>query len=85
MIAPSDIETIMERATSGKQLDKARIFRPSWFPLDAMWWGVAIVVLRQVFEVVGKLIPYDATNPFMQGLRMVLKVLSGYLPNKTTK
>jgi predicted RecB family nuclease len=27
----SDLETILERATSGKQLDKARIFRPTWF------------------------------------------------------
>jgi uncharacterized protein len=26
-----DLETILERATSGRELDKARVFRPSWF------------------------------------------------------
>ena len=28
---PVDLETILERAISGRRLDKARIFRPSWF------------------------------------------------------
>ena len=27
----ADLETILERATSGQTLDKGRIFRPSWF------------------------------------------------------
>jgi uncharacterized protein len=36
----ADLETILERATSGRPLDKARVFRPSWFyPMieDPFW------------------------------------------------
>ncbi len=56
---------------------------PDWFPLSAVWWGVAVVVARQVFEIGFKLIPDDTTNPLLQGLRMILKIASGYVVNKT--
>jgi predicted RecB family nuclease len=31
MNGATDLETILERATSGRQLDKTRVFKPSWF------------------------------------------------------
>ena len=31
MNVATDLETILERATSGRQLDKTRVFKPSWF------------------------------------------------------
>ena len=46
--------------------------------------AVVLLILRQVAEIGGKVIPDDATG-FMALLRKACKVVAGYVPNKPTK